>query len=92
MGGLDFRNMEAFNLSMLGKQSWKLLSNSFLYLHEFSKPNISREGISWMPLSIGHNPSYTWRSLWSTQHLLTLDHRWKISDGSRIKVWNTPWL
>jgi ribonuclease HI len=41
---------------------------------------------------LGHNPSYTWRSLWSTQHLLTLGYRWKIGDGSKIKVWSMPWL
>lgn len=41
---------------------------------------------------LGHNPSYTWRSLWSTQSLLTLGHRWKIGDGTKINMWSMPWI
>jgi hypothetical protein len=91
LGGLDFRNMEAFNLSMLGKQSWKLLSDSSSLLTRILKAKYFPRR-DFLDAPLGHNPSYTWRSLWSTQHLLTLGHRWKIGDGSRIKVWSTPWL
>lgn len=45
-----------------------------------------------MDANLGHNPSYTWRSLWSTQSLLTLGHRWKIGNGSQNNVWNMPWI
>jgi len=31
-------------------------------------------------------------SLWSTQSLLTLGHRWKIVDGSQINVWSMSWI
>jgi hypothetical protein len=83
--------MEAFNLSMLGKQSWKLLSDSSSLLTRVLKAKyFPRRNFFDAPL--GHNPSYTWRSLRSTQHLLTLGHRWKIGDGSKINVWNMPWL
>jgi len=43
-------------------------------------------------VNLGHNPSYTWRSLWSTQSLLSLGYRWKIGDGSNINVWSMPWI
>jgi len=41
--------------------------------------------------TIGHNPSFTWRSIWSSQNLITLNYRWKIVDGSHINVWSSPW-
>jgi hypothetical protein len=43
-----------------------------------------------LEVPLGHNPSYTWRNLWSTQHLLTLSHRWKVGNGAKINVWNMP--
>lgn len=42
-GGLGFRNLQGFNLALLGKQGWNLLSNPDALLS--SKPNITLEGI-----------------------------------------------
>ncbi|PNX60787.1 hypothetical protein L195_g060354, partial [Trifolium pratense] len=42
--------------------------------------------------NIGNNPSYVRRSLWKSRHVLTLGCRWRIGDGSKIKVMHDPWL
>nr|ABN08038.1 RNA-directed DNA polymerase (Reverse transcriptase) [Medicago truncatula] len=91
LGGLGFRNLEAFNLSMLGKQGWKLLSDSSSLFTRILKAKYFPRR-DFLDATLGHNPSYTWRSLWSTQSLLTLGHRWKIGDGSKINVWSMPWI
>lgn len=58
LGGLGFRNMEAFNLSMLGKQGWKLMhdSNSLL-AHTLKAKYFPRR--DFLEARLGHNPSYT---------------------------------
>ena len=88
---MGFRNLEAFNLSMLGKQSWKLLTDSTYLLSRVLKAKYFPRR-DFLDANFGHNPSYTWRSLWSTQNLLTIGHRWKIGDGSKINVWKMPWI
>lgn len=45
-----------------------------------------------LDVPLGHNPSYIRRSLWSTQSLYTLGHRWKIGGGSKINLWYMPWI
>jgi len=90
-GGLGFRNMEAFNLSMLGKQSWKLLTDSNSLLTRVLKAKYFPRR-DFLDAPLGHNPSYTWRSLWSTQALLTMGYRWKIGDGSTLNAWTAPWI
>jgi len=87
--GLRFRNLEAFNLSMLDKQSWKLLSNSSSLFSRILKAKYFPRR-DFLDANLGHNPSYTRRSLWSMQSLLTLGHRWKIGNGSQTNVWNMP--
>lgn len=42
--------------------------------------------------SVGQNPSYNWRSIWTTKDWIWKDTHWKISFGDRIIVWNQPWL
>ena len=91
LGGLGFCNMEAFTLSMMGKQSWKLLTDSTSLLTRILKAKYFPRR-DFLDASLGHNPSYTWRSLWSTQSLLTLGHRWKIGDGTKINFWNMSWI
>jgi hypothetical protein len=90
-GGLNFRDLEGFNLAMLGKQGWKLITNSSSLLTRVLKAKyFPRSGF--LEANIGHNPSYTWRSIQSTIPLLSLGYRWKIGDGSNINVWTDPWI
>lgn len=47
---------------------------------------------TFLDATLGHNPSYVWWSLLSTQDLLKLGCRWKIGDGTNISVWGEPWI
>ena len=42
--------------------------------------------------SIGNNPSYTWRSLISTQSLVLEGLQWRLGNGASIRVWQDKWL
>ena len=41
---------------------------------------------------IGHNPSYTWRSLISAQSLVIKGMHWRVGNGASIKIWQDKWL
>lgn len=45
-----------------------------------------------MEAKIGHNLSYTWRSIWISQFLLKEGYKWRIGKGGRISLWNGKWL
>jgi len=84
-GGLNFRDLEGFNLAMLGKQGWKLITkSSYLLTRVLKAKYFPRSGF--LGATIGHNPSFTWRSIWSTIPMLSLGYRWKIGDGNDINV------
>ena len=42
--------------------------------------------------SLGNNPSYLWRSVMSAQHLVREWARWRVGNGSSIRVWGDKWL
>lgn len=42
--------------------------------------------------SVGHNPSYVWRSVCQSQVALREGVRWCVGDGASIKVLGNPWL
>ena len=41
-GGMGFRNFQAFNLAMLAKQGWRLLSNPDSFAPKFLKLDITQ--------------------------------------------------
>nr|KYP63926.1 Putative ribonuclease H protein At1g65750 family [Cajanus cajan] len=90
-GGLGFKNLSAFNLAMLGKQAWRLLSNPNSLIRRIYQAKYYPKG-SFLNASLGHNPSYTWKSLWSTQHLLKNGICWRLGNGNTIPVWGEPWI
>lgn len=50
LGGFGFHNLEAFNHSMLGKKSWKLLTDSTSLLAKALKAKYFIDKISWVPI------------------------------------------
>jgi hypothetical protein len=49
---------------MLGKQGWKLLTNLDAMVSKNFKAKYYPNGDFWELASLGHNPSYIWRSIW----------------------------
>lgn len=69
LGGLGFRDIEAFNLVLLGKQLWRMLMNPNSLLSRIYK---SRYFAKTDPLNarLGSRPSYAWRSIFAAQQLI----------------------
>jgi len=42
--------------------------------------------------SIGHKPSFVWRSLWSVKAVVENAFQWSIGSGTNISVWNPSWI
>jgi hypothetical protein len=90
-GGLGFRHMYGFNLAMLGKQGWKLLTNHDTILYKvFKAKYYPNEGF--LEANLGHNPSYIWRSIHASQVVVRSGLRWRLGNGESIHVWSQPWL
>ncbi|XP_075649604.1 uncharacterized protein LOC142620050 [Castanea sativa] len=41
---------------------------------------------------LGRQPSYAWRSLMATQHIVDAGHCWQVGDGTTIRVWRDRWI
>jgi hypothetical protein len=91
VGGLGFRDLHLFNLAMLSRQAWRLLTNPNTLCGQVLKaryfPNsdilhcVPRDGIS-----------YSWRSILKGADLLKEGVIWRIGNGEKVKIWEDPWL
>jgi hypothetical protein len=83
--------MYGFNLAMLGKQDWKLLTNHDTTLAQvFKAKYYPNEGF--LDAKLDHNPSYVWRSIHASQVVVRRGLRWRIGNGTNVRVWKQPWL
>uniref|UniRef100_A0A453RJT8 Reverse transcriptase zinc-binding domain-containing protein n=1 Tax=Aegilops tauschii subsp. strangulata TaxID=200361 RepID=A0A453RJT8_AEGTS len=90
-GGLGFRDMHGFNISMLSRQIWRLiqcpdsLCAKVLQARYFPNGQIleaaPRDGIS-----------YSWRSLLHGLQLFREGYIWRIGDGSSVRIWTDQWI
>ena len=85
-GGLGFRNLHCFNLAMLGNHGWHFLTGPDALVSRILKAKYFPRG-GFVEAEVGNNPSFIWRSIWSSQNLLKAGLQWKIGDGSSIHVW-----
>ena len=90
-GGMGFKNLKWFNKALLAKQGWHLQMGGNSLLYRVLKAKYFPTG-DFVHASIGHNPSYTWRSLISAQRLVIEGLRWRVGNGANTKVWQDRWL
>ncbi|KAL0430488.1 UNVERIFIED_CONTAM: putative mitochondrial protein [Sesamum radiatum] len=90
-GGLGFRNLKAFNLALLAKQLWRLLSRPdslvciVLKVKYFPQSHL-------FDAKLGSRPSYTWQSIFASMDLFRSGCRWRIGSGRSVNIWTDPWL
>jgi hypothetical protein len=68
-GGMGFRHLYGFNLAMLRKKGWKLLTNQNTIVKRVYKAKyfLNSDLLGARP---GHNPSFIWRGIYSSQMIV----------------------
>ncbi|XP_019184779.1 PREDICTED: uncharacterized protein LOC109179736 [Ipomoea nil] len=90
-GGLGFKDLRAFNLAMLGKQAWRLLTNTDSLVAKVYKARYYPRG-SFLEATMGNNPSFCWRSIMAAKDLVCGGIRRRIGNGKSTLIWEHPWL
>lgn len=90
-GGLGFRDLHLFNIAMLARQAWRLLTNpgtlcarvlkAKYYPHTDVLHSSAKDGIS-----------YSWRSILKGVELLKEGLIWRVGDVNSLKIWKDPWI
>ncbi|XP_021736605.1 uncharacterized protein LOC110703173 [Chenopodium quinoa] len=91
LGGMGFRDLKCFNLSLLAKQIWRLQSNPNTLLFKVLKARYFKYS-SILKANRGHDPNYIWRSIWGAKGLFRDGLAWKIGNGRDANIWSGTWL
>jgi hypothetical protein len=90
-GGLGFRDLHGFNIAMLARQGWRMLTNPESLCARVLKaryfPNTSV-----LDATPTAGISYSWRSILKGIALLKEGIIWRIGDGSSVNIWSDAWL
>ena len=87
MGDMGFRQLHAFNLAMLGKQGWRLMTNQDTAVLKVFKSKYHPWG-NFLGSNVGHNPSFIWHSIHASRVIVSEGMSWKISNEKSINVWS----
>ncbi|XP_019170974.1 PREDICTED: uncharacterized protein LOC109166477 [Ipomoea nil] len=90
-GGLGFKSLRNFNIALLAKQGWRLLTNPSSLAARLLKARYFPNG-DFLTTTIGANPSFCWRSILAGQEVLRKGCFRRIGNGISTRVWDQPWL
>ena len=88
---MGFKDIENFNLALLGKQVWRLLHNTDSLFYKVFKskyfPNCST-----LDDEVKTNGSYAWQSILKARYVVRLRAGWRIGNGESVIVRKDKWL
>jgi hypothetical protein len=90
-GGMGFRDFHSFNLAMLAKQGWRLITNpdslcaQVLRAKYFPNGDVLKAG----PKA---GSSFTWQSVLTGLTNLKRGYIWRIGGGDKVNIWQDPWI
>ena len=90
-GGMDFKDLKAFNLVLLAKQGWQLSQHPESLTHRVFKAKYFVK-CTFMEAQVGKKPSYVWRSLMATKETIKAGSRWLVGNGRKVNIWHDRWL
>ncbi|CAN0907022.1 LINE-1 retrotransposable element ORF2 protein [Linum grandiflorum] len=90
-GGLGFKDFRHFNLALLAKQGWRMLTEPDKLWTRVLK-GLYFPSSSFLEAKKGSHPSWIWASLCDSREVLTLGARKNLMNGSSISVERDPWI
>lgn len=91
MGGLSFRDLELFNLSLLTRQAWRIFQEPYSLSARILKA-VYFPDTSILEASVGSHPLQIWRSIIEGRDVLVQGLIRRISDGQTTEIWGHNWL
>ncbi|XP_013699656.2 uncharacterized protein LOC125596828 [Brassica napus] len=89
--GLGFRDIQAFNIAMLGKLAWRLVTKPDCLLARTLLGKYCYKG-SFLTVPCPSSTSHGWRGIIAGRDLLIRHLRKVIGNGNSTKVWSDSWL
>ena len=90
-GGLGFKDLYSFNLAMLARQCWRLIQAPESLCAQVLWAKYFPEG-DLLAAQPRNGMSYVWCSMLKGLAVLKEGIIWRIGDGSRVHIWNDPWI
>ncbi|XP_019189997.1 PREDICTED: uncharacterized protein LOC109184451 [Ipomoea nil] len=90
-GGIGFKKLHEFNVALLAKHGWRLLSHPESLVCRLLQAKYYPQ-TDFMEAQLGRNPSYIWRSILAGQEVLKKGVAWRIGDGLDTKIWGWNWV
>ncbi|KAL4341176.1 hypothetical protein GQ457_08G012070 [Hibiscus cannabinus] len=91
LGRYGFRNLAQFNIALLAKQGWNIITNPNCLLARVLKAKYFPES-DFLHSRVGAHPSYTWKSIWCARGLLERGLGWRVGSGFSINIWSEAWI
>jgi hypothetical protein len=90
-GGLGYRDLHDFNIAMLAKQAWRLLTNPTSLCAQVLKAKYFPD-CDVLHAEPKSGMSYTWRSILKGVQLLNHGIIKRVGNGLTMNIWSDPWL
>ncbi|XP_057417986.1 uncharacterized protein LOC130712164 [Lotus japonicus] len=90
-GGLGFKDLEALNLSLLAKQSWRLLKDNDTLWGRILK-SIYFPSSDFTQASYPRQSSWVWSSLLAGRDFLLNNAKWNVGNGEKTDLWKHRWV
>ena len=90
-GGLGFRDLNLFNLALLARQGWRLLTSPDSLCARVLRAKYFPDG-DLLNVQEGPGMSYSWRSIVRGVKAMNEGLIWRVGDGTNINIWLDPWI
>lgn len=84
-GGMGFRDLEFFNIALLAKQLWRIITQPDLLVSRIIRKKYWHSEHDWR-VETTKNASFVWKSISSARHLLEYGMRRRVGNGNNIRI------
>lgn len=90
-GGMGFRDFECFNLALLAKQAWRIVTNPNEFWVEILK-GLYFPHTDFLFATKGSRASWGWSSILDGRRLLAKGLCWRVGSGRDVRIWDDAWI